>query len=999
MKKKIKKAQYGVQSPIKKVTGDSAYDSLLSQKNDYLMHNNQSQKMWEEYLRQGIQGIKTKRGKEVDKKAGVINDNNGYLNPKNKGKVVKIDSNVITMQGVDQPLLGISDTNDIQLMHPNQDYTFKGNNVTEFPVAKDGKWIQKAINPKHKGYCTPMTKSTCTPHRKALAKTFKKHHGFHKAQDGFSMNDIPQENATQIDMMPYQSQGTYDMYTGAQYQPIASSKKSSNFYNNIGGMYGVSQGLSTMNNTSQGQNSPSQSQQLVSQFGPWGQAISSVSQIGTSYTKNDSGLGANALESFALDPAGSTWLNKDLSTKDRVLGGLFQGYGAQKNSEAEKAKVSQKRQLKKLVNKASTLPEENNRRYVRPEDRLSDPNELFPTYGVGTNYLAKNGKNIPAYAMGGDIKTHWGGEAETSSVNPYLPYDGETVEFKGDSHKEGGIGVTFGKSPVEVEGGEPALKLQDGGNSENLVVFGNMTIPGYGATMIGDKEAKGKKFKNYIKDLNNKENKQNKILDRSSKDLDMTVKNAFDKLKFSSAEAMSLGANMNLKSIANKKQSAAGVQNALLETAEEMNLDSEALSKGNIKKAKKGAYIKAQDGQTVSSYLSDIEKFKKAGYREDPNLNNLFTLNGQGNLPPAKTPDKLGDEDKYWNDFLIPKLSTGTSPEELANKGYIAKGAIPKASKYYVPNTGGKEAYVPYPDMSGGRDLSAGDITMPKMVGSPFPVKSAPPSNPSAARGKFPFTDVFNTVLPYIRPSNKTNLNVNQIAGELNALATNQLEPVQAQKYQPLLEQPYDISLQDQLNANQSDFNAIQRLTGNNPSAQGVLAGQKYAANSGVLAEQFRLNQNQKAGVYARNRATLNDSQLKNLGILDQQYVRQSQAKSNTKAVTQAAISSIASKIQQHKLENRTLGIYENLYNYRYNNKGVAVNMNPLVNFDAMIQQATQNGLVQVDNDGKIVINERRVTKDKNQIPKEFRDTTRTIEKKNGGLVKAMKGSHLKSYC
>lgn len=38
----------------------------------------------------------------------------------------------------------------------------------------DKKWIQKAINPKHKGYCTPMTKATCTPKRKALAMTLKK---------------------------------------------------------------------------------------------------------------------------------------------------------------------------------------------------------------------------------------------------------------------------------------------------------------------------------------------------------------------------------------------------------------------------------------------------------------------------------------------------------------------------------------------------------------------------------------------------------------------------------------------------------------------------------------------------------------------------------------------------------------------------------------------------------------------------------------------------------
>lgn len=57
----------------------------------------------------------------------------------------------------------------------------------EVEMAKSGKWIQKAVNPKHKGYCTPMTKKTCTPRRKALARTFKKHHGFHKAEDGMQM--------------------------------------------------------------------------------------------------------------------------------------------------------------------------------------------------------------------------------------------------------------------------------------------------------------------------------------------------------------------------------------------------------------------------------------------------------------------------------------------------------------------------------------------------------------------------------------------------------------------------------------------------------------------------------------------------------------------------------------------------------------------------------------------------------------------------------------------
>lgn len=54
---------------------------------------------------------------------------------------------------------------------------------------KGGKnWIQKAVNPKHKGYCTPMTKSTCTPRRKAFAMTMKKHHGFHETG---GMLDVP----------------------------------------------------------------------------------------------------------------------------------------------------------------------------------------------------------------------------------------------------------------------------------------------------------------------------------------------------------------------------------------------------------------------------------------------------------------------------------------------------------------------------------------------------------------------------------------------------------------------------------------------------------------------------------------------------------------------------------------------------------------------------------------------------------------------------------------
>jgi len=52
------------------------------------------------------------------------------------------------------------------------------------PKNKKGGWLKGAVNPKHEGYCTPMTKPTCTPRRKAFAMTMKKHHGFHKKEDG-----------------------------------------------------------------------------------------------------------------------------------------------------------------------------------------------------------------------------------------------------------------------------------------------------------------------------------------------------------------------------------------------------------------------------------------------------------------------------------------------------------------------------------------------------------------------------------------------------------------------------------------------------------------------------------------------------------------------------------------------------------------------------------------------------------------------------------------------
>jgi len=59
------------------------------------------------------------------------------------GEVTIIPGTDITMEGVDYPVLGISDTGDQQMMYPGEDYDFDGEYVTEYPMMQEGGWLSK----------------------------------------------------------------------------------------------------------------------------------------------------------------------------------------------------------------------------------------------------------------------------------------------------------------------------------------------------------------------------------------------------------------------------------------------------------------------------------------------------------------------------------------------------------------------------------------------------------------------------------------------------------------------------------------------------------------------------------------------------------------------------------------------------------------------------------------------------------------------------------------
>jgi hypothetical protein len=625
-------------------------------------------------------------------------------------------------------------------------------------------------------------------------------------------------------------------------------------------------------------------------------------------------------------------------------------------------------------------------------------------------YRKPSERAMQTYAMGGELKTHWGGYAEPMSENPYLPGSGETVMFRGKSHDESdgkgntGIGITYGDNPVEVERGEPATKLRDGSSGEeSLVVYGNLLIPDYGVEALEDKNAKGKKFKNYVADLSKTEARQNKLIEKSTNELNsLDVKNSFDRLKLTALEASIKGGNMKLKEIADKKIKAAGLQNAINETAEEYGLVADDLARGKVKVNKEALQEYAEYGKTIKKAKDGVttddkgkkitkterERLIKSGeYKVDPsNPNKIYRVKSKTATSEEKKSASAMDNIPKQSVDKSTGLYGGVTPEQFEE--YKKKNSWFPNWDTFDPNDpedvdNYAKAYNVEAEKRGSKARILPDKQTPgktTLVGKQFisalldDVKKETPGSTesdylevedeTAPTEPVPYKrnvlmDVYNQALPYIRRMPDEQLDPRQLYGEMYGLASNELEPVDAQFYRPQLDVPYDISLQDQRNEVTAQTRAAQRMMGYNPAAQAIIAAQAYEPLNKITGEEFRLNQAMKDRVYSGNRATLNDAQLKNLAIADTQYQRQSQAKSNTKAVAQAALQSIGDKYVQNALENRKERIQSNLYpQFSFDREGRAINTGQLAQFNIPTvgsKQGTQQQVPVKDASGKVL--------------------------------------------
>ena len=623
-------------------------------------------------------------------------------------------------------------------------------------------------------------------------------------------------------------------------------------------------------------------------------------------------------------------------------------------------------------------------------------------------------------AMGGDLQVHRG-KAEPISYNPFLPDGGETVMFKGPSHDNGGMPISYGQNGVEVEGGEPAVKLADGGSPDgNLVVFGNMKIDDMAANHIGVEAAKGKKYKRFIDDLSKFESRQNKVAEKGTELVNSANTNdPFEQLSMNAGRAMMMGSNAKLLNAAIIKQRAAGVQNAILDTAKEYGVKSDELSQGKFVQdkdsdmAKFGAKMETAADGTLLDFLKTsgqkIDFSSRKAMAKELGITNYTGTAKQNTDLLGKLQSKSSETSQtsqpgnYATDYNLPSGFTPGVSQLPQGMGGLKNNYAQALQQAYPQKDTQPAIDVPFqPGYELPKIMSGYDKNMNYFdpSGNLVDQSGALPGAFSAdqiATGQDKFDwkglagSIMSNAMPLLRPTDQEELDPSQLYPEMFALASNQLEPVRAQQFQPMLKEAYNISLQDQLNEVDSQVRAVTRQLGDNPAAAAQIFASAADAKNKIRGEQMRINQAQQTGIRNENIAALNQAQMQNLQILDQQYGRQAEAKSKTKAQTLEALKSIASKTAQNKLENRQLGIMENMYNYRFGPKGQAINYNDPHQFNM------QGNPTNVSGQSNVIESQGKKYRPIDYDNKTGQPTKFELVSKNGAKVKARNGSIVKA--
>jgi hypothetical protein len=449
--------------------------------------------------------------------------------------------------------------------------------------------------------------------------------------------------------------------------------------------------------------------------------------------------------------------------------------------------------------------------------------------------------------------------------NQYRYLSPQTIELVGPKHSEGGIDIAYNGNVVEAEGGE-TFHVDNGG----MWSGGNMAADGtsMNAGIVGgnlpvpqwllDKAGvknKKMKFKDFFADVIAK--RENKI----AKEKDKVTK---------------LSNSLN-----QDNQYEAPLKNALYVKADEI----------------------AQGGEE---------------------LNALKSIATQTQNLPLKIGENLGVEPKYVSQMLNKSAKWG---KKMAQGGAqidpidtsITKNKKPWAVGEFDPNytpdiKGNYSTPKPYEfdPLKTGVVSEIPEQEHPAWAYKPDGTKMTPEemqANVEARGKKEESKDKIKGMRNKFRPLD--------YLPEAMALLSKP-EPVQSMQVQSIMEPTYNMSFQNEKNAIQAAYAPALKAT-RNPAQQAAIAGQMAEQLANVDAKEFQFNQQNKAGILARNLQEMRGVRDTNLKLAMDAIEKTAKAKTMTEEDKFRAAQSIATKEAARRAQNLQLGMYEQYSGWAYN--------------------------------------------------------------------------------
>jgi hypothetical protein len=587
----------------------------------------------------------------------------------------------------------------------------------------------------------------------------------------------------------------------------------------------------------------------------------------------------------------------------------------------------------------------------------------------------ENGGEISSYALGGKLKSYWGGEVEDESYNPYLPGSGKTAMIKGASHKNGGVGISYGEAQngyngdeadIEAEFNEPVMEMEEGGSIDpntgepntSAVVFGNIPFTKKVVAITEDPDLMrladkydGMSMKKMISKLNKEEILATSKQAKGLKLMDgVDANNKWGKLDAQTAQTIVDATDMKLQQIAKDKMKSADFQNALQDIKQKIsyergkNISAEALGKGQIKDdldpitkdaplespyvGKSGANLRrAQGGADITEeeynqFLKEYEESKATGKKRNPanlkfqrHYNKTFPKEALAAIQKTTAEKGLSNKAKQM----------GLTKEDIASGKDLDRILQSNEDEFYGPiteqyNASVKSKFKKTPP------VPVKDIQLNELGGPPSTTTvntSKPPIDVVPLRNNYvgDAVNVFGRL--FGNNDNIPPIDPRQFAGEYIASAKNTPVPVNIERMHSQLAPVYRITNQDIRNQSTGSFRDAMRMNQFNPEAAASIFGRKAMADQTSYGDEFRTNQGIEQQIFGGNRALVNQDMATNLALDRERDKLQSIADSKTKEIDQKIGSSFADKNMKYDADVMKYKIQRNMFpQFAYDQSG-----------------------------------------------------------------------------